>query len=353
MDIEEEILMPDSKAAFVIGVDYGTDSVRSVVVDALNGKEMASAVHFYSRWKSGQFCDPGRNQFRQHPLDYVEGLEKTVKHALSRLPKKAAALVKGISVDTTGSTPCAVDEKGIPLALTKGFERNPNAMFVLWKDHTAVGEAEEINAAARAWKVDYTQYVGGVYSSEWFWSKILHVLRADPAVRNKAFSWVEHCDWIPALLTGSINPLTLKRSRCAAGHKAMWHEAYGGLPEEAFLAAIDPILQGIRSRLFRNTETSDRAVGTLTPEWAKRLGLPPGTMVGVGAFDAHMGAVGAEIEPYVLSKVMGTSTCDMLVAPTGEIGGKLIRGICAFPACWAWRPDSPLSATCTPGSARF
>ena len=315
-------------ATFVIGVDFGTDSVRSVVVDAFNGRELSSAVHGYTRWKGGQFCDPARNQFRQHPLDYVEGLEKSVKHAMAKLPKKAAERISGLSVDTTGSTPCAVDETGTPLALTKGFERNPNAMFILWKDHTAVQEAEAVNSVAKTWRVDYTQYVGGVYSSEWFWAKMLHVLRQDPAVRDKAYSWVEHCDWIPALLTGSAHPTVLKRSRCAAGHKAMWHESYGGLPEDAFLAAVDPLLRGLRARLFRNTETSDKAVGRLTPEWAKRLGLPPDTVVGVGAFDAHMGAVGAEIEPYVLSKVMGTSTCDMLVAPLEELGGKLIRGIC-------------------------
>ncbi len=320
--------MPASKKAYVIGVDYGTDSVRSVVVDAANGREMSSAVHPYALWKSGRYCDPARNRFRQHPLDYIEGLEKSVRRALARLPKNAAALVRGLSVDTTGSTPCAVDENGMPLAMTKGFEKNPNAMFVLWKDHTAVQEAEEINAAARSWSVDYTQYVGGVYSSEWFWAKILHVLREDPSVRKQAFSWVEHCDWIPALITGAVDPLVMKRSRCAAGHKAMWHEAYEGLPEEAFFTSIDPLLAGMRARLFRSTETSDQAVGHLTPEWAKRLGLPPETVVGVGAFDAHMGAVGAEIEPYVLSKVMGTSTCDMLVAPLNEIGGKLIRGIC-------------------------
>jgi L-ribulokinase len=320
--------MPATKKVYVIGVDYGTDSVRSVVVDAMNGKEMSSAVHPYSRWKSGLYCDPAQNRFRQHPLDYIEGLEKSIRHALAKLPPKAAGLVRGLSVDTTGSTPCAVDERGIPLAMTRGFEKNPNAMFVLWKDHTAVREAEEINTAARTWSVDYTQYVGGVYSSEWFWAKILRVLREDRAVRSKAFSWVEHCDWIPALLTGITNPLVVKRSRCAAGHKAMWHETYEGLPEEAFFNAIDPLFLGIRARLFHATETSDKAVGRLTPEWAKRLGLPPDTVVGVGAFDAHMGAVGAEIEPYVLSKVMGTSTCDMLVAPLDEIGGKLIGGIC-------------------------
>jgi L-ribulokinase len=167
-----------------------------------------------------------------------------------------------------------------------------------------------------------------VYSSEWFWAKILHVLRADKKVRAKAFSWVEHCDWIPALLTGSTDPLTIRRSRCAAGHKALWHPEFNGLPPEEFLCKIDPVLEGLRGRLFSETSTSDVACGPISGEWAKRLGLPQNVAIGVGAFDAHMGAVGGEIEPYILSKVMGTSTCDMLIAPTQEIGNKLIKGIC-------------------------
>ncbi|HEX7511480.1 MAG TPA: ribulokinase [Chitinivibrionales bacterium] len=315
--------------AFVIGVDYGTDSVRSVIVDAAKGKEVASAVHYYSRWKAGKFCNPAKNQFRQHPLDYLEGLETTIKEALKKAPKGTAQKVKGISVDTTGSTPVAVDKNGTPLSLTKEFANNPNAMFVLWKDHTAVMEAQEINAIAKSWTgEDYTKFEGGIYSSEWFWAKVLHVLRADPKVREKAFSWVEHCDWIPAVLVGNTDALTIKRSRCAAGHKAMWHPSFDGLPPEQFLVKIDPLLQGLRHRLFLDTYTSDVKMGNLCPAWAKKLGLTEDVAIGVGAFDAHMGAVGGEIEPYVLSKVMGTSTCDMLVAPTSEIGDKLIKGIC-------------------------
>lgn len=314
---------------YVIGVDYGTDSVRSVIIDCAQGHEVSSAVHYYDRWKAGLFCDPAKNQFRQHPLDYIEGLEKTVTMALAKAPKDAAKKVRGISIDTTGSTPVAVDKEGVPLALTKEFSKNPNAMFVLWKDHTAVAEAEEINAVSKNWGgEDYTKYVGGIYSSEWFWAKILHMLRKDSAIRARAFSWVEHCDWVPALLTGNTNPLLMKRGRCSAGHKAMWHPAFGGLPSENYLITIDKRLAGLRGRLFQETFTSNNACGTLSPEWARRLGLDEKVVVGVGAFDAHMGAVGGEIEPYILSKVMGTSTCDMLVAPTKEIGDKLIRGIC-------------------------
>jgi L-ribulokinase len=314
---------------YTIGVDYGTDSVRSVVVDTENGNILASAVFEYPRWKQGKYCDASKNQFRQHPQDYIEGLETSIKEALSTLPADVVNNIAGISVDTTGSTPIAVDKSGIPLSLKKEFEENPNAMFVLWKDHTAVKEADEINNIARTWGgIDFTKYVGGIYSSEWFWAKILHVLREDSNVRDNAYSWVEHCDWIPAILTGNTKPSEIKRSRCAAGHKAMWHEEFDGLPSEEFLVKIDPLLKGIRNRLFDQTYTCDVKAGNLSAEWAKRLGLNKSVAVGAGSFDAHLGALGGEIIPYYLSKVMGTSTCDMLVAPTKEIGNKLIHGIC-------------------------
>jgi len=313
---------------YTIGLDYGTDSVRSLIVNVETGEEVASVVYNYPRWKAGEYCNPPVNQFRQHPKDYLEGLEYTIKEALKQTPEGVAENVVGISVDTTGSTPVAVDEKGIPLSLTAGFEENPNAMFVLWKDHTAVKEAEEINQLARKWDIDFTKYEGGIYSSEWFWAKALHIIRQDAGVFRAAYSWVEHCDWIPAVLTGNTNPKTLKRSRCAAGHKAMWHEAFDGLPSEEFLTALDPMLAGLRERLYKETFTCDVAAGTLSEEWAQKLGLPQNVAVGVGAFDAHLGAVGAEIEPYYLSKVMGTSTCDMLIAPSDEVGDKLVNGIC-------------------------
>jgi L-ribulokinase len=315
-------------AKYTIGLDYGSDSVRSLIVNVETGEEVASAVFNYPRWQKEEYCDASNNQFRQHPKDYLEGLEYTVVEALKKSPKGVAENVVGMSVDTTGSTPIAVDEKGTPLSLTPGFEDNPNAMFVLWKDHTGVKEADEINELAKIWEVDYTKYEGGIYSSEWFWAKVLHVIREDAGVLRAAYSWVEHCDWIPALLTGNTNPKTLKRSRCAAGHKAMWHEAFGGLPSEEFLVALDPLLAGLRERLFKETHTCEVAAGKLTPEWAGKLGLSTDVVIGVGAFDAHLGAVGAEIEPYYVSKVMGTSTCDMLIAPMEEVGDKLISGIC-------------------------
>jgi L-ribulokinase len=313
---------------YVIGVDFGTDSVRALVVNAQTGDTVGTHVHEYTRWKQGLYCNPAQSQFRQHPLDYLEGLEATITGALGQAPAGVQQQVVGISIDTTGSTPCAVDETGLPLALRPDFAENPNGMFILWKDHTANAEADEINELAHHWDIDYTKYVGGIYSSEWFWAKLLRTLRVDEAVRQHAFSWVEHCDWISAVLTGETNPLTIRRSRCAAGHKALWHSEFNGLPSDEFLTQLDPLLNGLHGRLFTETYTSDQSVGHLSPEWAAKLGLSTNVVVGVGAFDAHMGAIGAEIEPYAFVRIIGTSTCDILMAPNNEIGHRLIRGIC-------------------------
>jgi L-ribulokinase len=314
---------------YVIGIDYGTDSVRSVVVDTSNGNMVGTSVFEYPRWKKGLFCNPSINQFRQHPLDYIEGLEKSVTGAITGLSPEVVDNIAGITVDTTGSTPVAVDKEGTPLSLKNGFEEDPDAMFVLWKDHTAVKEASEINKLAKTWGgTDFTKFEGGVYSSEWFWAKILHVLRQSDKVRANAWSWVEHCDWIPALLTGKTDPLQIKRSRCAAGHKAMWHDEFNGLPDQRFLTMLDPVLADLRERLFSKTYTCATGVGNLSDEWARKLGLTTRVKVGVGTFDAHTGAVGGEIKPYHLVKVMGTSTCDMIVAPLEEVGDKLVAGIC-------------------------
>jgi len=314
--------------SYVIGVDYGTDSVRSVILDAANGEEIASSVFTYPRWKDGLYCNPLINQYRQHPLDYVEGLEFTIKECLRKAGSIVASDVKAISVDTTGSSPVAVDKTGTPLALTPGFENNPNAMFVLWKDHTSTKEAAEINEHALQFDINYLQYVGGIYSSEWFWAKLLHILRIDDTVKNNCYSWVEHCDWIPFLLTGGNDIHQMKRGVCSAGHKALWAAEYGGLPPNEFFSSLDPLLNGFTSRLFKDTYTADKPAGNLSKEWSERLGLSTNVIIGVGAFDAHMGAVGGQIEPYHLSKVMGTSTCDMLVAPMAEVKDILVKGIC-------------------------
>jgi len=314
--------------SFVIGVDYGTDSVRAVLVNAANGNEVATSVFYYPRWKKQLYCNATNSQFRQHPLDYIEGLEATITQCLQAAGKDVAALVKAISIDTTGSTPIAVNKQGVPLSLLPEFAENPNAMFVLWKDHTSVKEAAEINEHATKYPINYLQFVGGIYSSEWFWAKLLHVLRVDEQVRNHLYSFVEHCDWIPFLLTGANDAANIKRGVCSAGHKALWAKEFNGLPPNDFFSALDPLLDGITDKLFTETYTADKSVGKLSKEWANKLGLSTNVLVGVGAFDAHMGAVGGQIEPYHLSKVMGTSTCDMLVAPLEEVQSKLVKGIC-------------------------
>ncbi len=316
------------KDNYVIGVDFGTDSVRSILVNAANGEELSSSVFYYPRWKKGLYCNASQNQFRQHPLDYIEGIEYTIKDCLQKAGTEVAANVKGISVDTTGSTPIAVNASGTPLALLPEFAENPNAMFVLWKDHTSVKEAAELNQHAQKFDINYLQFVGGIYSSEWFWAKLLHVLREDELVRKQCYSWVEHCDWVPFLLTGGTDIHQMKRGVCSAGHKSLWATEFDGLPPEEFFSSWDPLLKGFTKKLFTDTYAADQSVGHLSAEWANKLGLPKEVIVGIGAFDCHMGAVGGQIEPYHLSKVMGTSTCDMLVAPIEEVKGVLVKGIC-------------------------
>jgi len=321
--------MTANSRAYVIGIDFGTDSVRSLVADAADGRVLAASVKHYPRWAKGLYCDPVANQFRQHPLDYLESMEASLVEALKQAGPSVPAQVRGIAVDTTGSTPALADRAGKPLALQAAFAENPNAMFVLWKDHTAVAEAERLNHLARTWGgVDVTKYVGGIYSSEWFWAKATHVVETDAAVAEAAVTIVEHCDWIPAVLTGTTDLARFKRSRCAAGHKALWHPEFGGYPPDAFLAKLNPRLPSLKKSLGSETFTSDTAFGTLSPEWAAKLGLPRETVVAVGAFDAHMGAVGGGISRNHLLKVMGTSTCDIVVAPRGEQPERLVSGIC-------------------------
>ena len=313
---------------FVIGLDYGTDSARAVIVNAETGKTIATAVKYYPRWKEGKYCNPSINQYRQHPQDYIDVLIATVREALAECPERTAEKVVGIAFDTTGSTPVFTDKNGVPLSMLPEFAENPNAMFVLWKDHTAVNEAAEINTLCKKWDIDYSAYEGGIYSSEWYWAKALHVLREDEAVRKAAYSIVEHCEWLPALLTGVSSSKDIVRSRCACGHKAMWHPKWGGLPSEEFLTELDPLLAGFRERLFTDTKTADKPVGHLTEEWAEKLGLTTNVVVAGGAFDCHMGAVGAGVTPHTFVRVIGTSTCDVMVASYEEIGDNLIKGIC-------------------------
>ena len=305
-----------------IGLDFGSDSVRALLTDEC-GNQLAESVHNYTRWGRGLYCNAAKGQFRQHPADYLEGMEKVISAVLADQDR---SLVTGIALDTTGSTPCVVDRNGTPLALLPEFAEDPDAMFVLWKDHTALEEEKRINDVASTWQGgDYRRYEGGIYSCEWFWSKYLHVLRSSERVRNAAFSFVEHCDWITGILCGNTDPLTMMRNRCAAGHKAMWHKEWGGLPPEEFFCAIDPLLAGRRANLYKETFTVDVPRGTICREYAEKFGIPAATVIGGCALDCHMGAVGAGITQGVMVKVMGTSTCDILVEKNLD---RAIPGIC-------------------------
>jgi L-ribulokinase len=314
---------------YTIGLDYGTNSVRALVVDVSNGREVGTAVWNYRHGTAGVILSRDAHLARQHPADYVEGAERSIKAALAAARKHVRTFrndeVVGIGVDTTGSTPLPVDSAGRPLAFQKRFSRNPNAMAWLWKDHTGVAEAEEITALARKMRPQYVAKCGGVYSSEWFYSKILHCLHVDPVVFDAAHLWVEIADWIPAMLTGTEAPDRLTIGVCAAGHKAMYNREWGGYPDAEFLATLDPKLAELRSRLVRVPQTVDRSVGGLTAAWARRTGLKAGTPVAVGAFDAHLGAIGAGVTEGTLVKIIGTSTCDIAIAsnsrPVADIPG--------------------------------
>ncbi|GAC16476.1 ribulokinase [Aliiglaciecola lipolytica] len=315
-------------SGFALGLDYGSDSVRALLVDVATGEELASHLVNYPRWAKGLYCDPSKDQYRQHPLDYIESLVEVVNGLWDRVPPGTSEKVIGLSFDTTGSTPVAINSQGTPLSLTDEFSENPNAMFVLWKDHTAIEEAKEITSAATCNDVNYLSHMGGIYSSEWYWAKALHIFRQDDTVKQATHTWIEHCDWMTALMCGKTHPDNLLLGRCATGHKLMWNESWGGFPPNAFFTDIDPLLDGVVDKLNPATQTSDSVAGHLTEEWSKKLGLPAGIVVGYGAFDCHMGAVAANVRPGVLTKVMGTSTCDITVASTQALGETCVKGIC-------------------------
>lgn len=309
-------------ARYTLGLDYGTNSVRALIVDVANGREIATSVWNYQEGVAGVILGRDPNLARQHPADYVRGAETTIRGALKAAKRAVRGFtseqVVGIGVDTTGSTPLPVDAEGQPLAFRKRFAKNPAAMAWLWKDHTGVAEAEEITALAREIRPQYLAKCGGTYSSEWFFSKILHCCRTSPEVFREAHLWVECADWIPAMLTGTEKPDQLTVGLCAAGHKGLYHESWGGYPDAEFLAKLDPGMGALRSRLKSGARSIDRSVGGLSGEWAKRTGLKAGIPVAVGAFDAHLGAVGSGVAPGTLVKIIGTSTCDITVSPLNE-----------------------------------
>ncbi len=322
-----------SATKYTIGLDYGTNSVRTLIVNVANGREVASAVWNYEHGTQGVILSRDPNLARQNPLDYVTGAEVTIKKALALAKRTVRGFapdqIIGIGVDTTGSTPIPVDRNGRPLAFDRRFARNPTAMAWLWKDHTGIAEAGEITELARKIRPQYLAKCGGTYSSEWFFSKILHCLHTSPEVFDAAWLWVECSDWVPAMLTGTEAPDRLTIGVCAAGHKGMYNDSWGGYPDAEFLSQLDPKLGELRGRLRPKAHAIDRAAGKLTAEWAKRTGLPAGLPVAVGAFDAHLGGVGSGIAPGTLVKIIGTSSCDMLVVPLGD---KLadIPGLCGI-----------------------
>ncbi len=307
---------------FTVGLDYGTNSVRAVVVNVENGDHIASATWSYAHGDNGVIIDPkDPNLARQHPQDYIDGAERAVSAAIESAranPEFSVSDVIGVGVDTTGSTPMPVTKTGDPLTSIEEFGSNPAAAAWLWKDHTGVAEAEEITKTAEKMRRQYLAKCGGVYSSEWFWAKILHCLRTAPRVFEAAYTWVEIADWIPAVLTGTTDPTRLKRGICAAGHKAMFNPGWNGYPDIEFLSTLDPALGELRKTLPDVAYAVNTAAGVLTEDWARRTGLPAGIPVAVGAFDAHTGGIGSGIKPNVLVKNIGTSTCDMMVVPLDQ-----------------------------------
>lgn len=319
--------------SFCLGIDFGTNSVRALIVRCEDGVEFGTHVSPYASGKQGVLLDAGHPYLaRQYPGDYLTGLTKSIRGALVQARARrgfSTEAIVGIGVDTTGSSPLPVDEKNVPLALSNKFRRNLDAQCWLWKDHTSWREAERITEIAAQHRPAYIAKCGNKYSSEWFWSKIWRCLNVAPKVFQAAYSWVELADWIPSLLAGVEDPLLIKRGVCAAGHKAMYSEAWGGLPDEEFLALLHPELARLRQRLYAKAHDATEPAGTLCPQWADKLGLPAGIPIAIGEFDVHYGAIGSGIAPEVLVKVIGTSTCDCAIVSTSKKTAD-IPGICGI-----------------------
>ncbi|MBO5766259.1 MAG: ribulokinase [Lentisphaeria bacterium] len=323
----------------VIGIDFGSDSARAILVDTAQGNVLKESVFAYPRWAEQRFCDTSRCILRQHPADYLDALQFLISDVLDGQERSA---LRGIAIDATSSTVCAVDEEGVPLALHAEFQNEPDAMFFLWKDHSATAEADDINAAAEKWQgTDFRSYSGGSYSCEWFWSKALYVLRRNPAVAAKTASFVEHGDWMTALLCGRTTPSEISRSRCFAGHKAMWNASWGGVPPKEFFAGLDEKLARIAAEFPKETATADTPAGVISPAWAERFGIPLDVVIGNSLIDCHSGAVGAGVKPGELIKVVGTSSCDIIISDAvdraipgicGQVDGSVLPGFTGFEA---------------------
>lgn len=312
------------KNEYVVGVDFGSDSVRAVVVDVRTGRIEGESVAFYPRWKKGLYQHPEQNIFRQHPSDYLETLEDCVKGAVAQLSGEQKKCIIGIGVDTTGSTPAPVNREGVPLALTEEFAQCEDAMFHLWKDHSAVKEAEELaEAFASRTAVDYSKYQGR-YCAEWFWAKILHTVRKNDRIREAAYTWVEHCDWIVGILCGNTEPENMYHSACAAGHKALWHSSWNGLPSTEVLRGIDTYLVCVKERYGRAPSHAAVKAGQLSKQWADKFGIPTEIAVSGSSFDAHAGAVGAGICEKTMVCTIGTSAVDMIIERAENIEKKSI-----------------------------
>lgn len=326
--------MKDKMSKYAVGLDFGTNSCRALIVNVENGNELASHVFSYPTGEAGVIVDDKNpNLARQNPADYLEGIEVTIRHAISKAKVADQRFdsmdIIGIGVDTTGSSPMPVDENGNALCFNEKYKNNPAAYVWLWKDHTSYQEAAQITELAAKMRPQYLAKIGGVYSSEWWWSKILHCKNVAPEVYNNAFSWVEICDWIPAHLVGKLNPANIRRSICAAGHKAMFNDSWNGLPDKEFLDELSSGLGKLRDRLFPHAYSAEQKIGNLSAEWAKKLGLSTNVAVAVGAFDAHMGAVGAGVKEGTLVKILGTSTCDIMISPKGKNLND-IPGVCGI-----------------------
>jgi L-ribulokinase len=318
---------------FTLGIDYGTNSVRALVVRCSDGAELGSCVVNYPSGHQGVLLDPrDHNVARQHPADYLFGLEKAVKGALAQAKKQkgfVAAKVVGLGVDTTGSSPIPVDARNRPLADQPKWRKHLAAQCWLWKDHTSWREAAQITALAAQHRPQFIAKCGNTYSSEWFWAKLWHCANVAPKVFAEAYSWVELCDWVPSVLAGVTDPRAVRRGVCAAGHKALYAEDWGGLPDKEFLTLLDPRLADLRDRLYEKAHDASASAGNLSPEWAKKLGLPAGIPIAIGEFDVHYGAIGCGVAEGTLVKVIGTSTCDCGVVSAAKPVPD-IPGICGI-----------------------